>query len=58
MISEAEVKSDDEEDEVGGLFKISSKKRRQERNKSSSNELDCSKPLGEPLQDWDVEEVS
>ncbi len=54
-----EVDSDDDKDEIGGLFKVVKKTKRNEEKKSLLNGRDCSLFLPENIGAWeaDMEEV-
>ncbi|KAM6106101.1 LOW QUALITY PROTEIN: ribosome biogenesis protein BMS1 homolog [Pterocles gutturalis] len=54
VVEDEDHKSEDADDELGGLFHVS---RPDKASKQNANALDCSKFLIEKLQDWDLEEV-
>ena len=52
-----EDKEVDEEDELGGLFKVLKKKDEKNNPQSSANLTDSSKCVPDKLQNWELEEV-
>ena len=54
-----EAADSEEDDELGGLFKILKKKSERERpDHQAMNQTDSSRPGAGRLQDWDLQEVS
>nr|XP_022318488.1 ribosome biogenesis protein BMS1 homolog [Crassostrea virginica] len=55
--AEVEDKEEDEEDELGGLFKVLKKKDEKNNPQSSANLTDSSKCVPDTLQNWELEEI-
>ena len=49
--------SEDENDELGGLFRVARKQKQDKFNKGHADGTDCSRFPVEQVRDWEVEEV-